>query len=200
MIPDATLAATVGNVGNCVTGQHCVDHVFAESCGASLFGNFVTQTIPPDEETPPEDSPVDTEGEHSEEGVHETAAPDPGPGPTTLAPLMLSWQMPHGAQAARITLSGVYAPQGVEQRWTTLGNAANTNSLAYTHPDMASGDYLRFSVEYVVGGTTTWSCLAPFPPGIVQGTVAATWNGQSLPVAATADPSSPGCGLKVSIP
>ena len=89
---------------------------------------------------------------------------------------------------------------GWSDGWQNLGSALGDASFTYEVADAATGDSLRFSVEYVVDGTTTWSCLAPYPPGIVQGTSTATYRGTSVSVLTADDPSSSGCGLIVTIP
>lgn len=113
----------------------------------------------------------------------------------------LTWTTPGSVPADRIALSGEYMlASGSSTGWQTLASAAGLASLTYSVIDAASGDALRFSTEYTVGGVTSWSCLAPFPPGTVQGTVAAAFNGTALNVSATDDPSSNGCGLSVTMP
>ena len=220
-VADGLLRKSVVDIGNCATGWHCLDDAFAERCGASLMGNFSVQTVSPIKDTAvaletdhvSDSADTDTGSDsHSASDTSHTDVPmdsnsgvltDSASMPTEYAvgDLVLVWEMPQGMQASRITLSGVYAPQGVEQWWSSLAQTVGMSTLQYAHAEMHPGDYLRFSVEFVVGGQTSWSCLAPFPPGHTQGTVRAHWNGISLPVEMVGDPDgSPGCGLRVSIP
>jgi hypothetical protein len=209
-MPAGTLARSVSEVGNCITGNFCVDHAFVERCGASLFSEGDLPAFDEGDEDQggnPADSgmiedsdlPLDTDQfvDTDSPTVLDTAIPPTSPVTGTLH---IEWGTPLGVSASRITLSGVYAQAGVEGWWTTLANQTSAARIAYDHPNVRSGDYLRFSVEYLVGSTITWSCLAPFPPGRTQGLATASWNGQALSVIPVADPGSPGCGLKVLVP
>lgn len=221
-LPAGMLAETVQDTGNCAAGYFCIDHNFAESCGASLAGQVNAVPAEEVEDTdepgdfgaaiePSEENSDESNGPSDSDNAADTEAPEDSPtdsGQSTTpvspssgtAPLTVEWNMPAGLSADTLTLSGVYAPQGVEGWWSTLAQGAGS-SIGYTVPQMNSGDHFRFSVEFRMGTQTSWSCLAPFPPGVLQGATAASWNGQALSVLPAGDPAgSPGCGLKVTIP
>lgn len=127
--------------------------------------------------------------------------PDPEEEATFPASLVVTWTTPDGLPAERITLAGEYTHHGgTTETWRTLAENGGDASLVYTLVAPASGDRLRFSAEYVQQGRTSWSCLAPYPPGTVQGSVQAALDGVAVPVAATDDPSSDGCGLVLTVP
>lgn len=188
--------------GSCSTDTYCLTERDLTTCGgpdAESEGTFTAAAGTSEdesetdeesaEESPeeePEDEPAKEEPEDADEGE-----------PNELT---LTWSTPGGARASRITLSGEYTPYGGSPLgWTSsLAETTDASSLSYTR-SMAEGDNLRFSVEYVIGSSTSWSCLAPFPSGTVQGTPAATWNGTLQDIGAVADPSSSGCGLSLTV-
>lgn len=167
--------------GSCTTDTYCLTESDFTACGgpdAESEGVF--------ESAGSEDGEDASEPEESDTDVSNT--------------LTLIWSTPSSQIASRITLSGEYTPEGGgAQGWSgSLAESTSTNSVTYTR-NMSEGDSLRFSVEYVIGSSTSWSCLAPFPPGTVQGTPVATWRGKSQTVFAADDPASSGCGLVVTM-
>ncbi len=196
-VPAGTLARSVSDVGNCITGNFCVDHDFVERCGSSLFSEGLEDPGFGEGEEDQGGNPEDTDLFTDTDLLADTSVPPTSPVAGTLH---IEWSAPGGVNASRITLSGVYAQAGVEGWWGMLTTVTSAPRIAYDYPNVRSGDYLRFSVEYVVGSVTTWSCVAPFPPGRMQGTATASWNGQALTVIPVADPGSLGCGLKVTVP
>ena len=188
-VDNGTVASVMSRVGDCNTNTYCVSHEDATTCGG----------------------PSGSEGAYDSGG--EGGAPDTGQLDTGYVPqqtdtgseaanqsLSVSWSTPSLATASRIALSGEYSSGGAAQGWQNYGEVSNASNLTQVFVNAAPGDSLRFSVEYTIGGNTSWSCLAPFPPGTVQGSPSAVWNGQALPVVATDDPSSDGCGLTVTVP
>ena len=113
--------------------------------------------------------------------------------------LQLTWETPDGKEASRLTLSGEIVHDGQPQGWYTYGETTDASQLAANIPVM-SGDTFRFSVEYVVNGVRSWSCLGEYPPGTVRGSVSAVFDGEPLDYATVADPTSRGCGLLIEIP
>jgi hypothetical protein len=116
--------------------------------------------------------------------------------------LILTWFTPDDALVDSITLAGAITHPGEpETPWGTVWmEVLNANVVTVTVPDLAHGDSLRFSVEYRDNGTSSWSCLAPYPPGLIQGSVTANYGGSYLGYLAADDPGSNGCGLVVSVP
>lgn len=119
-----------------------------------------------------------------------------------LGTLWLTWTMPEAAVASSIALSGEFTDEnGMAYGWNTdVVRTYNASSLTYGILDAGPGDSFRYSYEFTAGSTTSWSCLAPFPPGNLQGTPTAEYNGDNLSVETADDPSSDGCGLRVTIP
>ena len=170
--------------GSCNTETYCLTERDLTTCGgpdAESEGTFTGQGGGSDEE--------------EETTAEEDSTEDYVPGE-----LILIWTMPGDVAASRITLSGEYTPSGGSpQGWVSmLGETTGTSSVMHIR-SMNKGDNLRFSVEYVLNGVTSWSCLAPFPSGTVRGTTSAMWNGVSQTVSAVADPTSSGCGLSLTV-
>lgn len=178
-VDNGTVASVMSRVGDCNTNTYCITPDDVVTCGG----------------------PSGQEGTYDSGG--EGGAPDTGfdTGSEAVSQsLSVSWSTPGLATASRIAFSGEYSSGGVGQGWRSYGEVTNTTTLTEVFVNAVAGDSLRFSVEYTIAGNTSWSCLAPFPSGTVQGTPSAVWNGQVLPVVATDDPSSDGCGLTVTVP
>lgn len=176
-VDDGLVNAVMDRVGDCATNAYCVTRDDVVACGG-----------PSAEEA--------TYPEHEDE-ADDTSSDVGGVGDGTLS---LAWTTPDGAAAERITLSGEYTRSGGRvESWRNIAETTNAATLTYALNDVVPGDSLRFSVEFVQSGATSWSCLAPYPPGTVQGTATASWNDTSLSVEAADDPSSDGCGLVVTV-
>lgn len=136
--------------------------------------------------------------DQGEEGV----IPSTTPGAPEINDLILTWYTPNNLMVDSITLAGAVTPAGgFESAWGTVFNEVlNANSITTTVSGLSSGDSLRFSVEFRDNGIPSWSCLAPYPPGVVQGSVSATYGGQALGYNAADDPASNGCGLLIAVP
>ncbi len=188
-VDPGTVTSVMSRVGDCGTNTYCITSADAQTCG----GPSTEEGTYDEGGTGGVDSGVNLDTGYVPQSTDtgEVAANDS---------LSVSWNTPGLATASRITLSGEYSSGGVAQGWKTYGEVQNATTLTDVFVNAKAGDSLRFSVEYVVGGNTSWSCLAPFPSGTVQGTPSAVWEGQVLPVVATADPSSDGCGLTVTVP
>lgn len=182
--------------GSCATDTYCLTEGDLTTCGGKdeeSEGTFTTTGGSSEEES--EEEPVDDEEDESETSQEETTEES-----LVDDELMLTWETPSSQIATRITLSGEFTPEGGSaEGWVgELAEASSVTSVTYTR-QMNEGDSLRFSVEYVIGSSTSWSCLAPFPPGTVQGTPTATWNGKAQTISAVEDPTSSGCGLTVTV-
>lgn len=191
-VNDGAVDAAVDAVGDCATNAYCVSREDIITCGgpsADDEGSYperVTDTGDEDDET------VDEEQGGADSATGSDSSTDG---------LAVMWTTPSGAAADRITLSGEYTHgDGWSEGWQTLMSVTGLASLTYEVIDAASGDTLRFSAEFVDDGTTSWSCLAPYPPGTVQGIATATYRGSTVDVVATDDPGSDGCGLLVTVP
>lgn len=117
-------------------------------------------------------------------------------------PLILTWFTPDNREVDSITLMGAMTRPGLpEEDWGTVFNEVqNTNTVTATVPSAFGGDRLRLSVEYRDNGIPSWSCLAPYPPGLLQGSAIVQHGGSYLSFELTDDPMSDGCGLSVEIP
>ncbi len=173
-VDDGTVDAVMDRVGDCATNAYCVDRDDILTCGGP---SGVEATY---DETTSDDEEGDVGG--SADGA-----------------LVIAWQTPGGMTADRITLSGETTRGGAAGGWATIDETADAASILTSVPGFAPGDRLRFSVEFEASGAVSWSCLAPYPPGTVQGSVAASWNGSAMAVTAADDPSSDGCGLVVTV-
>lgn len=179
------VASVMTAVGDCSADVYCITADDVRTCGG-----------PADDATFAEDAGgVDT-GATSGFG-DETEPEEEEMGENTLE---VTWTAPSGAEPDTIVLSGEFSDDGESLGWETLAEVRDRREIVYTRSGVDEGDSLRFSVEFTERGVTSWSCLAPFPPGTLQGTATARWEGETLTVSATADPTSSGCGLQVSVP
>ncbi len=189
-VDDGVVGAIMGAVGDCGMNAYCVTRSDIVMCGGPSGDDEGTY---PDGDVGGVDTGAATRTEDS--GATEDSAPVGEGG------LVVTWSTSSGAAADRITLSGEYSHEsGWSEGWQTLGESRGLPYFSYEVIDAEAGDALRFSVEFVEGSNTSWSCLAPFPPGTVQGNVTATYRGSAVSVAAVDDPSSNGCGLSIIVP
>lgn len=117
--------------------------------------------------------------------------------------LEVSWTTPFSATAASIELSGEYlfADGSYGFTWRTLASEAAAFKIEYEISGVGSGDTFRFSVEYIDSiGNKSWSCIAPYPSGTLQGKAAANVDGVNVTVSAADDSTSDGCGLILVVP
>ncbi len=183
-VDNGTVASVMSRVGNCDSDVDCITTDDAVTCGGPAASDSTGEGGTPD--TGNDTGYVPQQTDTGSEAANQS--------------LSVSWSTPGLATASRIAFSGEYTSGGAAQGWQNYGEVSNASSLTQVFVNALPGDNWRFSVEYTIGGNTSWSCLAPFPPGTVQGSPSAVWNGQALPVVATDDPSSNGCGLTVTVP
>jgi len=108
-----------------------------------------------------------------------------------------------GAPADYVELSGELldqhdTPAGGGFWWAALETVYDENTVywsAYVQNEWS----FRYSVEYERYGVTSWSCLAPFPPGTITMTVDARLEGQTITTEAI-DNHLGGCELYVPVP
>ncbi len=194
---DAGVVAGVqGQVGDCSADAYCVTSENLFTCGGSADAYSSTGTRD-DEVDEPADTGTghDTVDETPEQSV-DTQASSSGTG------LSINWQSPSSRDYSRITMSGEYTQSsGYSHGWQDLAEVSNDHAVQYDVGDARSGDSLRFSVEFEdSSGNRSWSCLAPYPSGTVQGTASADFDGSEISVTTADDPSSNGCGLLVEVP
>lgn len=170
-------------VGNCETDSYCMANNDVTTCGGD------TEDVP---------------GTYPGEGAGGAEDPDDVPvgnaDEATGIGLELWWWLPEAADW--ITISGEFTNE------SNYGYGWNSNitwstwseELYFAIADMGSGDSFRYSYTFATEGVENWSCLGPYPPGVLTGTPYATYNGTPVDVAVVADPGSDGCGLQVSIP
>ena len=195
-VPDGAIASVMGRVGDCAADVHCITRAQIETCGGGTLGAAGGGT---DEETARADSAVDAEAHDS----HDDDAPGADSGVASSSPddpdqLRILWRGDDVYD--RISLSGEFtgAVGGFSEGWVPhLAVVASASQIEYLR-SMERFDTLRFSVEFEVDGRMSWSCLAPFPPGLQQGEVFAFAGDIPLEVVPVADPESAGCGLMVT--
>lgn len=174
--------AVVTAKGDCNTNMYCLTSDDLRTCGGP--DRDTEGVTPSGDTTPVTTDPVTTD-------------------PDEWSDLEISWFTPDNEPVDFITLSGAVTHAGqAESSWETVFNEVqNTHEVTVTVPSLASGDSVRFSVDYLNNGVHNWSCLAPYPPGQVQGSVMAHYN-TVIPVGYTTadDPASAGCGLRVTVP
>ncbi len=131
------------------------------------------------------------------------ASEDSGSASSATRTLTVGWATPFSAAADTITLSGeyVFADGSYGFTWRDLAAESSSASIEYAVFGVGSGDTFRFSVEYEDAmGNVSWSCIAPYPPGTLQGTASADVDGSSVTISAADDPTSDGCGLILTVP
>jgi hypothetical protein len=180
------LATNVKAKGNCQTDMFCITKNDITECAHS-------------EEVDHEQQGDEDSGSGVSEGTDsgdDTAAAVEGEA------FQLRWTTPGQVRADWLTVAGIWTySSGQVTDWNSvLADAHSSSSLDYSRSDAKPGDKLRFSVAYGIGSVESWSCLAPFPPGTIQGIIDAKVNGQSVTTRAVADPNSAGCQLELEIP
>jgi hypothetical protein len=179
-VDDGRVAELFDRIGDCGINAYCLDRGDATSCGGSTDEEAVYDKV--------EDTGV-------------TLPSDTGTTEDEVADLIVYWESPGATVQDAITLSGEYVyASGGSTGWKDWGQVEDESMIARTFTDAQPGDALRFSVEFTSSGHTSWSCLAPFPSGTVQGTVWASYGDRAPSVQAVADPTSDGCGLLVTVP
>ncbi len=180
--------------GNCGTDTYCITNDDLVQCGgpAPEDEGVFEEEVDEDDDCVDSDPPVGGGGDSS---VLKDTAIEEDP-----KKLKLSWKTPSGMVASRITLGAEYVPiaTGVSSGWQTLGEVYGVSEIVYER-DVEEGDFFRFSLEYVIGGVTSWSCLAPYPPGTVQGTSSAIRDGVMQNILPYDDDWSDGCGLAFTV-
>lgn len=204
------VASIQGQVGNCQIDSYCITSEDVQTCGGLIDPDVTlgdTGTIDTDQTTPgtivissTADTATTNMSATADTGTI-TLPTDTGTTGNGSQTLRLVWAPPLMNAPDRITLSGEYTLAiGASYGWQQLAENFNSRQLVYERPDVHAGDSLRFSFEYEASGALGWSCLAPFPPGGVNGSLQATVDQISLVAVPTADPTSNGCGLTVTIP
>jgi len=183
--------------GSCGVDSYCLTSEDVATCGGpdeSVEDASSTGSDDTAEETAEEEEEDDVPADDTD--VEDEPEEDVTPG------LWLEWVTPDGAIASSIALSGEFTDEnGYAYGWNSdIITSYMTDSLGFGITDAGSGDRFRYSYEYVTGYTLGWSCQGPFPPGTVQGTPSAEYNGTPIDVDVVDDPGSDGCGLQVTIP
>jgi hypothetical protein len=181
----AEIQLNVKMKGSCTADSLCISREDVAACNGGDAGGY--------------------HADHEEDWTDVSGGDEPaetGDPAVDVQALALTWKVPGGKRASFISLSGEFTDEhGVSAGWRAgLSTASNATVLVYDRTDLQSGSSLRFSVEYTVDGVTSWSCLGPYPPGTVQGSLAVEYGGVPLAVSAVKDPGSDGCGLFFTIP
>lgn len=197
-VDDGVVRGVMGAVGDCGANAYCVSHEDVVTCGGPDVDDEGSYPEHDDTTTGDDSDTTDDATDGAEEPADTSTDSSTGSG-SSADGFALTWDTPSGAAAESIALSGEYTHDGWSEGWQTLASVTGLASLTYEVVDAVPGDTLRFSVEFVQGGVTSWSCLAPYPPGTVQGTATATYRGSVLAVTPADDPGSDGCGLFVTV-
>lgn len=172
-------------MGSCATDSYCIANNDVTTCGGD------TEDVP---------GTYPGEGGAEEEVEEEDTAADVPSTVGTGIGLELWWQL--AGEAEWITISGQFTNENsYSYSWNSnIAWSTWSNELYFSIADAGSGDSFRYSYAFFMNGVENWSCLGPFPPGVLTGTPTATYNGEEIAVEAVADPAGDGCGLEVTIP
>lgn len=198
-VDSGVVAGVQGRVGDCSADAYCVTSENLFTCGGSADAYSSTGSRD-DEADEPTDTGTGSDHDTVEEEPEQTT--DTEEDSSSGGGLTINWQSPSSRSYSRITMSGEYTESsGYSYGWQDLAEVENDNAVQYDVSGARSGDNLRFSVEFEdSSGNRSWSCLAPYPPGTLQGTASADFDGSSISVTIADDPSSNGCGLLVEVP
>ncbi|MFH1711673.1 MAG: M23 family metallopeptidase [Patescibacteria group bacterium] len=211
-VDDGIVSAIQQKVGSCSVNSYCLSLEDVTTCGGPnddegviIQGGTDDDDINDDSELGNPDTghnPPEDDDENDNLGDPGDTGTPAGLGQPPVADLLwLEWTTPAGSAADRITVSGEFTPAGgTPTSWQNLAEVHGAATVRYERAGTSAGDSLRFSVEYQSGGGVSWSCLAPFPPGTMQGSVAAGFGAASIDAIPTADPVSNGCGLTIVAP
>jgi len=180
------LMTNITSKGNCGTDTYCITKEDVQQCAHVEEVEHVDEDLA--------DSGADGQGNEDSGDVQDSAVA----GET----FTLRWQTPDHGTADWLTVAGTWTlSSGEVIGWNpVLAEAHGTNSVSYFKDNVTAGDKFRFSMAYGRGSVSDWSCLAPFPPGIVQGTLDAKVSETPVFARAVADPNSAGCQLEIVIP
>lgn len=177
-LPDEQFDFLVPDYGDCAAGENCVTRDLVLTCG--------------EEASDPDGDTSDDSGSTSTaEGGYTTAG----------LPLLVTWRTPDNVMADRISVYGEYTSGGnMFWSWSSpLAEVYNLSQVNFVLFGLEPGDYVSFSLEYRALGETSWACLGPYPPGLVNGTSTATFGLDPIPVSVVDDPASDGCVHMVTI-
>jgi len=109
----------------------------------------------------------------------------------------LTFESPWGV-VDQLVLSGDHLVDGMSTGWVdVLDHERDDDVLEYPF-SACVGDAFHFSVAFIDGAEESWSCHAPFPPGILQGEARVSFQGEELVPIAWDAPTSDGCDLYVA--
>ncbi len=180
------LLTNVTSKGNCSTDTYCITKEDITECAHTEEVDDANEF-----ET---DSGTGAQGNDDSGGNQDSAVADQA--------FTLQWVTPNRLLADWITVAGTWTPASGETiGWDPmLAGVHNANSVIYSKHSVSHGDKFRFSMAYGLGSAESWSCLAPFPPGITRGSLVTEVDGVSVSVHTVADPNSAGCQLELVIP
>lgn len=197
-VDDDVVGTVHSRVGSCSVNAHCLSPEDITTCGGPQNESVFTGDDSDDSaarDNPEEDDPSD-DSQTQDEEVTEEEGDTPVPTPNFVE---LMWVMPGSATADRITLSGEHIrADGTVIPWQQWEESSGQYYVQH-YREASFGDSLRLSVEFESGGVTSWSCLGPFPPGEVQGTLMATFEMVDFNAVVTPAPMSDGCELTLEL-
>jgi hypothetical protein len=182
-VDSADFTALIRGQGDCATDTACLTRADITTCG------HAEEVVNAEDEQEADLPEGDDSGVHDDSGVA---------GKT----VRVIWETPDAESADWITVAGTWTfEDGTVTAWDpVLAETHDADALMYERSGAQSGDELRFSVAYGRGGNESWSCLAPYPPGSMQGALEVQVDGVPVSVSTTADPESDGCQLQLLIP
>lgn len=196
-VDDDVVGSVHTRVGSCSVNAHCLSPEDITTCGGpsdeSVFSGEDS------EDSAARDNP--DEDYASDDSLDEDETDDGDTDPPVNSPdlIEIMWVMPDSLTADRITLSGEHTKaDGTVIPWSQWEESTGMYYVQH-YREADFGDTLRLSVEFESDGVTSWSCLGPYPPGEVQGTLMATFEMADFNAAVTAAPTSGGCELTLEL-
>lgn len=219
-VGDGHLSQIMPEVSSCTQGILCLDAEAVTSCGGgfelgsggslggpdeagSLAGLNAPDLTPPDDTGDTGDADADTDSDSDSDSDSDTDTDSDTSTAPESSTLTVRWNTPFSIPAERVELSGEYkfADGSYGFTWRKLKEVSDSGSIVWAVTGVSPHDKFRFSVEYEDDlGNVSWSCIAPFPPGTLQGTPGADVDGHAVPIVPADDPTSDGCGLILSVP
>lgn len=179
------MSMNVAGKGSCNSDLYCVTKPDVAECGHS-------EEVSDEQQSTEDSGQYLPEGEDSGDGQDSAVAGEA---------FTLRWETPGGLTADWITVAGTWTlSSGEVITWDPmLAGAHSTNTVTYGR-EVQRGDVFHVSVAYGLGSAESWSCLAPFPPGTVRGTVDVRLDAVTIPFHTIPDPNSAGCQIEIVIP
>ena len=192
-VDDGEVSRMFAQKGSCSVNAYCIDWYDVTTCGGPTGDEAVY------------DSTIDTglDEDDEEEKEKENASQDKGDGKlgNDEGELTVYWQAPGAKNQDRMSLWGEYTHvNGASAGWKLWAEDGSTSLISRRFENVQSGDMFRYTVEFEDDGEISWSCLAPYPDGTMQGSPFVDYEGVGLKTEIVAEEYGSGCNLQVTIP